>query len=481
MISRLTVRIDDGPNAAARAWAARLLAHVCGFPFRLEVLPVNAKPLRGPLLYYGKRKGLGGVTIEQSDFFDRPLDRRLTVPDKPSAEVGGLPVVFGGCAVERSKDSTVISADLLASAFFLASRLEERFSGERDRHGRFPASASFVGRNGLLERPIVDEYAGFLAAEVTRIYPALTRRYPWPVVTRFAVCVTHDIETLKAPSRLGYLKAKILSAGRATASGDISKGIEQGAAGLIRALSGHNPTWSFDRLRDAMRPWPATFFFFGGATDPLDGAYDVESARVREMIAALGADGCEIATHLGYSTGCDDGLMKAQVSKVASASGRPVRGVRHHYLKAEFPDVWKAHEKAGFAFDATLGFPEAAGYRAGTSYPFRPFDVDSGRALFVVEIPLIVMDGSFFQYQRLSPDETIQRVLSLATTSERVGGVFTLLWHNTMVDSVDKPGPAKAYSEITSALKERPAWAANLGECAEAWRLYCDSLEEKRG
>lgn len=433
---------------------------------------------RGPCLYYGRRKDLRGVSVEQSGFFDSDL-ARATVPQALAGVTAGVPFLFGADGVMRSKDRSSIAADLFASAFFLASRLEEPLSSARDRHNRFPASASLAATQGFLERPLVDEYARFLSTELTRVYPTLTRRYPWPVVTRFAVCITHDVETLKSPSRLGYLKTRLLSAGRAAAKGDITRGVEQSAAGIIRALSGHNPTWSFDRLRDSVRPWPATLFFFGGATSNLDGAYDVESGRIKELLEALAADGCEIGAHLGYETGADAGLMKAQSSKVSSASGKAIKGVRHHYLRAEFPSVWKAHEKAGFLYDASLGYPEAAGFRAGTSLPFRPFDCRTGRISQVFALPLVVMDGMYFQYQRLPADETVANVLRLAETVQRAGGVFTLLWHNTMVDPVDKPGPSRAYTQIVAALKDMGAWGATAGEVVEVWRSYCQSLEEE--
>jgi hypothetical protein len=195
----------------------------------------------------------------------------------------------------------------------------------------------------------------------------------------------------------------------------------------------------------------------------------------------MAAEGCEIGLHLGYDTGDDDGLMRAQLSKVQSALGAPVRGERQHYLRAVFPGVWRAHEKAGFAYDASLGFPEAAGFRGGTSYPFQPFDLDSGRELNVFEVPLVAMDGTFFQYQQLSGDEIVARVIALARTVRDLGGVFTLLWHNTTVDPVDRPDLAKAYAEITSALKGMPAWGTTVWGSIETWKSYCQSLEETRG
>ncbi|MCC7466827.1 MAG: hypothetical protein IT261_11180, partial [Saprospiraceae bacterium] len=54
------------------------------------------------------------------------------------------------------------SFDLFAFGFFMLSRLEEYRSTEKDVHGRFPASASWAFKNGLLDRPVVNECAEWL-------------------------------------------------------------------------------------------------------------------------------------------------------------------------------------------------------------------------------------------------------------------------------------------------------------------------------
>lgn len=479
MDDRLQIRIDSGPNAQARAWAVRFLARVAGVAFRIDVLPVTAPGGPGPTLYYGRGKGLPGVTIEQSEFFDGDLGRFSTPVERPAAMLGGVPVLFGDGKIVRAEGATRIGADLVASAFYLASCIEERSPGERDRHGRFQAAASFLGKNGFLAVPVADEYARIISAEIGRLYRGLVRKRPWPGEAPFAVCVTHDIEHLRKPSRLGYMKARALAGGRLAARGQFGEAATQWGAGVRRAIRMPSALTSIELLRGAARPWPATFYFFGQATSPLDGAYDVGSSEVTAVIRGLRAEGCEIGVHLGYETGADEALMEAQRSRVESASVARVEGERHHYLRAEFPDGWKAHEKAGFAYDASLAFAEAAGFRAGTCHPFRPFDVEAGREMEVVEVPLVAMDGTFFQYGHMDEDETVARVVGLAETVRRAGGVFTLLWHNTMIDPIDTPAQSRAYSRITAALREMAGWGATVSECVRNWRSYSASLEEE--
>ena len=140
MDDRLQIRIDSGPNTEARRWAVRLLARIVGVPFRVDVLPATAPGGPRPMLYYGRGKGLPGVTMGQSEFFDGDLGRFSTPVERPAAMLGGVPVLFGGGETVRAEGATRIGADLVASAFYLASCIEERSPGERDRHGRFPAT-----------------------------------------------------------------------------------------------------------------------------------------------------------------------------------------------------------------------------------------------------------------------------------------------------------------------------------------------------
>lgn len=474
---RLRIWIEEGPNAQAREWAARMLACICGFPFSVNVLHAGMRPAEGPTLYFGPRRDVPGVSVATSGYFDGEIARGEGIRENVSGTLEGVPVLFGSGAVERSRDASRIDADVLASAFIIANRLEERFSAPRDTHGRFLAAASFLGANNLLDVPVIDLYAGTIASELRRIYPALTHMSPWPDGRDAAVCVTHDIETLAQPSRLGYLRYQMLLAGRVASRGAYLASVEKAYAGFMRAMAGTNPAWSFDRLRAVERPWPGTYYFFGGPPCKFDGQYDVASAKVSGIIRDLAKDGCEVGVHFGYETGSNAASMAAQKSRVEAARLAPVYGARHHYLRADFPRVWRAHADAGFAYDASLGYAEAEGFRAGTSYPFRPFDLDAGNTLALYEVPLVAMDGTFFQYRKFTADETIARVSALAGKVCDVGGVFTLLWHNTTVDPFDRPEPSRAYTRVVEALKTRRVWGATVNGCVEAWRSYCAALE----
>jgi len=467
----LTITIENGPNRAAREWAARFLAVRMGFPFRIE--RESASKDR-PRVHFGRSAPPEGVFVRHGGFFDGEIDR--THPADEPAIFEGMPLPFGRPRVERTARRSVIEADLFSSVFHLANRSEETRPVERDEHGRFRAAATFMGRRGALEKPAAEIWAGALAREVSRLYPSLEPRPRWGGAP-FAVCVTHDVETLAPINRLGYAKGRLLAAARFVKKGRAADAALSVFSGLSRTVTARAPSWSFEDLRAGERPAAGTYFFFGTRTSHHDGVYDVAREPVRSKLADLIGEGCEIGVHLGYESCGDAASMCKQKTRLEQAAGTPVKGARHHYLRLDLPACWKAHEEAGLEYEASLGFAEAPGFRGASALPYRPFDTGAGRALGFHALPLAAMDGTFLRYMGLDAQETVRRVLALAETVRSAGGVFQLLWHNTLADRFDKPAESRAYRAICRGLRKLNGAWMTAGECVSAWRDYEDSLE----
>ncbi len=429
-------------------------------------------------MHFGKKAPEGGVFIRDSGFFDARLD--ATHPAGDVADFLDVPLPFGHARMKQHPKGCMFDADIFASLFYLANRIDELSTLPRDGHARLHASASFMGARGALELPAAEIWAAAVAREVARLYPSIEAKPRWGEA-QFAVCITHDIETLTPINRLGYMKGRLLAAGKHLCHARAGHAACAICSGIWRLLTGSAPSWSFRELRAGEGAAPGTYFFFGMPTSALDGSYDVTSEPVRALIRSLTADRCEIGVHLGYESGCDSALMARAKSRVEAACQEKVRGARHHYLRADFPHCWRAHEKAGFEYEGSLGFAEQAGFRGGSALPYRPFDVKSARLLSPYAVPLVAMDGTFFHYMGLSGRQTVRQVLLLAETVRSAGGVFTLLWHNTMADGWDKPAQARAYRDICTGLREMGGTWMSAGDCVAAWRDYERSLEVSSG
>jgi len=115
--------------------------------------------------------------------------------------------------------------------------------------------------------------------------------------------------------------------------------------------------------------------------------------------------------------------------------GESSLGGRQHYLRWS-PESWRHWEMCGLAYDSTVGYADQIGFRAGTCIPYRPWLLALDREANLIEIPLIVMDGTLLHYMGLTPHESLEAVGELVARCRAVGGVFTLLWHNSsLMDS----------------------------------------------
>jgi hypothetical protein len=111
--------------------------------------------------------------------------------------------------------------------------------------------------------------------------------------------------------------------------------------------------------------------------------------------------------------------------------GKSDYGGRQHYLRCKVPTTWRNCEQVGLVYDSSMGYADYEGFRCGTCHPFRPFDVEQNREMKITEVPLIVMDQTLRRYRKLSPDQAEEQIMQLAKRCKRVGGTFTLLWHNS--------------------------------------------------
>lgn len=196
----------------------------------------------------------------------------------------------------------------------------------------------------------------------------------------------------------------------------------------------------------------SAFYFKASPFAPFDSGYNPSDPLLQPALRQLQAWGFEFGYHPGYYTHNNPQNFMAEKNRLTAALGVPLRGGRQHYLRFTVPDTWYLWEAAGFEYDSTLSYAGHEGFRAGTCHPFHPFDIGQNRSLNLLEVPLIVMEGTLHGYRQLSAAESMAQILRLARRCQAVGGTFTLLWHNTAFTEAWLPW-AQIYEPTLSALK----------------------------
>ena len=189
----------------------------------------------------------------------------------------------------------------------------------------------------------------------------------------------------------------------------------------------------FKRYDKADSPWRSTFFIvpFRGRPGQAPGGGEATgrgvaygASEIAPQLRELAERGHEIALH-GIDAWCDPDLARQESAAIRAASGSPVVGVRMHWLYYDGASPLKL-EAAGLAYDASLGYNETVGFRAGTAQVFAPPGTEH-----LLELPLLIQDTSLLYPARMHcrESEAVAIAERLLNTVCEVGGAATISWH----------------------------------------------------
>jgi hypothetical protein len=147
---------------------------------------------------------------------------------------------------------------------------------------------------------------------------------------------------------------------------------------------------------------------------------------------------------------------------ISSLTGQAERGVRMHWLY--FGEQSHAElERAGFAYDSTVGYNGTVGYRAGATQVYQPLTTEK-----LLELPLHLMDTALFypSYLNFSPKQAQEKIGELLADFGRYGGVCTVNWHDRSIAPERLwDGP---YRWLLKESAQRGAWFATAAQSV-AW------------
>jgi peptidoglycan/xylan/chitin deacetylase (PgdA/CDA1 family) len=432
-------------------------------------------------LSYGKNppaaSPCSSLHIYESEFFSdiysqsKPLRR-------PIARAGDLPILFparetpGQIARTVGTSRTEITFDIIASLFFLLSRYEEFCSAERDAHGRFEAASSLATAEGFLDRPIVNEYLELLHSALSNMHPPLTSPRLWGA-RDFSAVVSFDVD---APFKYGRWSLVSLLGGMFKWGKNLREVIRSAIeASEVAAGRKPDPYFAFDYLMEQQKRFSAkaTYFFLSERTSRWDAKPQLERPEVLTLLRRLVEKGCEIGLHGSYRSCQSAEQLRREKERLEKAAGCAASGVRQHFLRLRVPQTWRFQEEAGLRYDATLGFADAEGFRAGVCLPYRPFDLEQNCERKIWVVPLCVMDATLKHYRRLSPEEARERIFKIIDTVKRHRGVFTLLWHNSSFDEMYWSGWRGVFESVLQYLAEQGALFLTAEQLVQRMEAAC--------
>lgn len=323
--------------------------------------------------------------------------------------------------------------------------------------------------------PTVDVHIGLLRDLIVESDIPLVEIPPIPQGYAFIACLTHDVDHPSIRhhrwdhTAWGFLYRALIGSvldvlrGRKSIRHLMSNWAAAARLPFVYLGLARDFWLDFDRYLSIEQHVGSTFFVLPFKGDP--GRTESGSAPhlraagygvtdIDDRIQAVMRDGGEIGLH-GIDAWVDNTSAEGEKTQIEKVTGAPIDGVRMHwlYFNSESPVLL---EKAGFAYDSTVGYNETVGYRAGTTQVYKPMN-----ATHLLELPMHVMDTALFYptYLGLSSEEAAKRVDTLIENAMRLGGVLTFNWHDRSIAAERLWGDF--YARLLDTLKGTGAWCTS--------------------
>jgi len=324
----------------------------------------------------------------------------------------------------------------------LFTRKEEYHSSIRDKYNRFPYYAS--------------QFRTIFEPKASEFLMNKGYHVEYPEGKPFAVCLTHDIDGVyKSITAKGFRAMENLAYGKMNESIHLIKQIR----------SKKDPYVNFEEIMKLEGKYNAHSSFYFLALDPGDQDYEYRIEDLEEEIHTIQAWGWEVGLHCGHLGYRDLDKLKKEKRNLEKVTKTPIIGCRNHYLNFIVPDSWELLSKAGFLYDCSFGYADCVGFRNGMCHPFHPYNLNTGKSIEIIELPLVIMEHSFSDnYMRMDSDRAWEITRRLIDTVAQYHGVITLVWHNT--SCFGELG--KFYEKILKYCAEKEAWMTS-GENMATW------------
>jgi hypothetical protein len=219
----------------------------------------------------------------------------------------------------------------------------------------------------------------------------------------------------------------------------------------------------------------STFAVVAEGGHKFDPSYVIRENRLLLSHCKRAVDsGWEVCLHGSYLSSGTPGKLALEKRRLECLLGRKVVGHRHHYLNFNPKELFHELESAGFEYDMSVGYNDMIGPRAGTYFPFRPYNFSRSRSFSFWEIPLAVMDTTMATTFKISADMASGLVETELEKAAKCAGAIGINWHHEQFTETLDPGYGWVYEKILQRLAGEPAHLGTGGEMSAlmecAWK-----------
>ena len=324
--------------------------------------------------------------------------------------------------------------DWLAEIFEWVSCADEYSVTAHDSIGRVPFRKSYAGRHDLnIGQPYAAIAMHLLQRATCRVLPFCRPQPVCPLPSsRHFIVNTHDVDFLPL-DRIGSIKRSTRNA-------------------VISLVLGRSPRLSASQIahafrtavtaRDALDQMPvllqsewersagASFYFITSNRHRRDANYQLEEPQVLNLLHDLVAQGMEVGVHGSYTSIDEPDQLRREFARLRHLGFDP-KGGRQHWLRFTVDRLIREVERTGALYDASLGWSDRVGFRAGACFAFPPYNFEHERPARFIEIPLVIMDQALQESQKSEDGRYDAAARILAASRQYSWGGISVLWHPT--------------------------------------------------
>ncbi len=410
------------------------IAGFLGDSLGIEFSFTTETPGKGPLILYGMSTGSDGIRIPDSGFLSETGIRRFV----PDAEIKENILLFH---VAGNYD---LPFDIFSAIFYLITRYEEYLPFEADSHGRFELAQSLACKKGFHQEPVVDRWLMMLRDLIGQRFPEVN--FP---SKKFTFISSLDIDSPWAfkNRRLGR---NLPGLAKNLVQGKFSDFFYRLKVIRNRAVDPFDVYTFIDQTENQFQ-FRSIFFFLLADDMKYDPNHSLHSEAFKILIREL-SDGHQAGIHPSYNSNNDNGKLNQEISLFRSLTGRAPELSRQHYLMLKLPDTYRRLIQHGISDDYSMGYASGVAFRAGTTLPFRFYDLKSEEETSLTVHPFTVMDVTLRQYMKLDPGQAAGVITDMIEKIRQVNGNFVSLWHN---ESLSEFGLWKGWRSVFTEMVRR--------------------------
>jgi hypothetical protein len=422
MEARETINIISSQVSPRLHYVLSFLSEQLGIDFIFNNTPDDRT------LYYGSTVTEGAVCIYDSGLLWEKSVSKKEIP------VSAIP---GNVQLFPSPIGFDFPFDILSAIFYMLSRYEEYLPFEPDEHGRFEVSQSLAGKYGFTEEPVVDGWINLLRTYLLQQFPGIQiqRR-------QFEFASTFDVD-----SPWAFLHKSLLrTAGgfaRSLYSFDF-EAISNRISVLLKKKKDPFDVYDYISQLEEEYSFRSTYFFLSGDYGGNDVNVAFRKPVFKDLITKIGTHN-RIGIHPSYRSNKDVRILANEIEEFSGILGIKPDESRQHFLILKIPETYRNLISSGIKDDYSMGYASSVGFRAGTTLPFRFYDLGFEKETSLKIHSFAAMDVTLQRYMNLNPIQASEKIRQLVHKTAAVNGVFTWLWHN---ESLSDKGQWKGWRVV---------------------------------